>query len=93
MGNRVPRAGGEFLCCLVSVEERTDLLPVTDVVAGGFDLFEDAAIAEISDVTALSPIATPSSTIITAQIMTPPTVSVSNSIYRGQSPIFSLPEG
>jgi hypothetical protein len=54
MSNRIPRSGADYVCCLVSVEERTDLLPVTDYVDGGFDIFQDAAIAEISEVTALS---------------------------------------
>lgn len=30
--NRIPRAGGAHVACLVSVEERTDLLPTKDVV-------------------------------------------------------------
>ena len=32
MGNRIPRPGGSYVACLVSVEERTDLLPTTDLV-------------------------------------------------------------
>jgi hypothetical protein len=35
MGNRIPRPGGDYVACLVSVEERTDLLPVTDLVDSG----------------------------------------------------------
>lgn len=31
MGNRLPRDGAKYRACLVSVEERTDLLPTTDV--------------------------------------------------------------
>lgn len=54
MSNRVPRSGAEYVCCLVSVEERTDLLPVTDYIDGGFEIFQDPEIAEISEVTALS---------------------------------------
>lgn len=42
MGNRIPQAGTAYVACLVSVEERTDLLPTSDNVdpgpgAGGFD--------------------------------------------------------
>lgn len=54
MSNRVPRSGAEYVCCLVSVEERTDLLPTTDFVDGGFDIYQDAMVAEISEVAALS---------------------------------------
>ncbi|HWD83038.1 MAG TPA: hypothetical protein VG497_29260, partial [Kribbella sp.] len=54
MSNRVPRSGADYVCCLVSVEERTDLLPVTDYVGGGFEVFEHPEIAEISEVTSLS---------------------------------------
>lgn len=37
MSNRVPRSGAKYAACLVSVEERTDLLPTTDPAAG-FDV-------------------------------------------------------
>jgi len=50
MGNRIPRAGGSYVACLVSVEERTDLLPVTDLVAGGgWQIWENAEIAQVSE--------------------------------------------
>ena len=53
--NRIPRAGGSYVACLVSVEERTDLLPTTDVVqTNGSEIFLDAASADIADVAALS---------------------------------------
>jgi hypothetical protein len=57
MGNRVPRPGGSYVACLVSVEERTDLLPTTDVVVvGGLgEIFENAEIAEVSEPFELSP--------------------------------------
>jgi len=56
MGNRVPRAGTSYVACLVSVEERTDLLPLTDVVVGhGGEFFENAGIAQISQAFELSP--------------------------------------
>lgn len=53
MGNRIPRDGASYVCCLVSVEERTDLLPTTDDSGAG--IFGDVLTAEISDVGALSP--------------------------------------
>ena len=50
MGNRIPRPGGSYVACLVSVEERTDLLPTTDLVAGGgWQIWENAEIAPISE--------------------------------------------
>jgi hypothetical protein len=56
MGNRIPRPGATYIACLVSVEERTDLLPTTDVVVvGGFDHFIDPALVEIATASALSP--------------------------------------
>jgi hypothetical protein len=56
MGNRIPRPGATYMACLVSVEERTDLLPTTDVVVvGGFDHFIDPALVEIATASALSP--------------------------------------
>jgi hypothetical protein len=57
MGNRVPRPGGSYVACLVSVEERTDLLPTTDVVVvGGVgEIFENAEIAEVSEPFELAP--------------------------------------
>jgi hypothetical protein len=54
MGNRVPRSGADYVCCLVSVEERTDLLPVTDYADTGSDIFQNAAVADISETVALS---------------------------------------
>jgi hypothetical protein len=53
MSNRIPRDGASYVCCLVSVEERTDLLPTTDPV--GLSGYLDAATAEISDAVYLSP--------------------------------------
>lgn len=56
MGNRVPRAGASYVACLVSVEERTDLLPTTDVVVDHTgEVFEHAALAQISQPSELSP--------------------------------------
>jgi hypothetical protein len=56
MGNRIPRPGATYMACLVSVEERTDLLPTTDVVTvGGFDHFIDPELVEIATASALSP--------------------------------------
>lgn len=50
MGNRIPRAGGSYVACLVSVEERTDLLPTTDlVVGGGWQIYENPEIAPLSE--------------------------------------------
>jgi hypothetical protein len=50
MGNRIPRAGGSYVACLVSVEERTDLLPTTDLVAGGgWQIYENPEIAQLSE--------------------------------------------
>ncbi|HEX5087845.1 MAG TPA: hypothetical protein VFV89_08555 [Nocardioides sp.] len=49
MGNRIPHDGGSYVACLVSVEERTDLLPTTDTtqpVGGG--VFSDLEFAEMS---------------------------------------------
>ncbi len=55
MGNRIPRPGGSYVACLVSVEERTDLLPTTDLVAGGgWQIWENAEIAPISEPSELS---------------------------------------
>lgn len=50
MANRIPRAGGKHLACLVSVEERTDLLPTSDLVE-----FDGGLVFERGDVEALSP--------------------------------------
>ena len=50
MGNRIPRSGGSYVACLVSVEERTDLLPTTDLVAGGgWQIYENPEIAPLSE--------------------------------------------
>jgi len=50
MGNRNPRPGGSYVACLVSVEERTDLLPTTDLVAGGgWQVYENPEIAPLSE--------------------------------------------
>lgn len=50
MGNRIPRTGGSYVACLVSVEERTDLLPTTDLVAGGgWQIYENPEIAPLSE--------------------------------------------
>ena len=50
MGNRIPRPGGSYVACLVSVEERTDLLPTTDlVVGGGWQIYENPEIAPLSE--------------------------------------------
>jgi hypothetical protein len=49
MGNRIPHDGASYVACLVSVEERTDLLPTTDTtspVGGG--VFSDLEFAEMS---------------------------------------------
>lgn len=55
MGNRIPRSGGSYVACLVSVEERTDLLPTTDLVAGGgWQIYENPEIAPLSEPTDLA---------------------------------------
>ena len=56
MGNRVPRAGGSYVACLVSVEERTDLLPTSDP-DGGFHggVFDDVLVAQIARSSELAP--------------------------------------
>ncbi|WP_426595716.1 hypothetical protein ACPPVS_08910 [Cellulomonas sp. McL0617] len=49
MGNRIPRSGSSYVACLVSVEERTDLLPTTDVVEEhGWETLVDAQDALVS---------------------------------------------
>jgi hypothetical protein len=54
MGNRIPRSGETYLACLVSVEERTDLLPTTDVVhPHGTDVFVEPEMADIARTSAL----------------------------------------
>lgn len=53
MSNRIPRSGASYVCCLVSVEERTDLLPTTDTV--GFGGYLDPSVAEITELTAMNP--------------------------------------
>jgi len=56
MSNRVPQNGVTYTCCLVSVEERTDLLPTTDVVTvHGDDIFLDPEFAEVAVASSLSP--------------------------------------
>ncbi len=56
MSNRVPRAPDTYCACLVSVEERTDLLPTTDSVQlGGTEVFEDPELVDIASSSALSP--------------------------------------
>jgi hypothetical protein len=53
--NRIPAAGRSYVACLVSVEERTDLLPVTDVVeTGGSEFYVDPELADIADAQAVS---------------------------------------
>jgi hypothetical protein len=51
MGNRIPQRGKKYRCCLVSIEERTDIVPATppafapdlpDAVVGGNLFFENA---------------------------------------------------
>jgi hypothetical protein len=56
MSNRVPRSGASYVCCLVSVEERTDLLPATDIIVDDFgsDIYLDATIAQISEPSAIT---------------------------------------
>lgn len=56
MSNRVPRSGASYVCCLVSVEERTDLLPTTDIVIveWGGEVYEDVTIAQISEASAIT---------------------------------------
>ncbi len=54
MGNRVPRPGGSYVACLVSVEERTDLLPTTDLVDHG-GVIIGAEIAQIAQAYELAP--------------------------------------
>lgn len=51
MGNRIPRPGGSYVACLVSVEERTDLLPTTDVVVvdGRWEILENPQVAMIAE--------------------------------------------
>jgi len=56
MSNRIPRDGETYSACLVSVEERTDLLPRTDVVpTRPTETFVDPEFAELADAGALSP--------------------------------------
>ena len=56
MGNRIPQPAATYTACLVSVEERTDLLPTTDVViVHGSDVFVDPDAAELAVATSLSP--------------------------------------
>jgi hypothetical protein len=50
MGNRVPQRGKKYRCCLVSIEQRTDLVPERppERGTGGIDLFDhlsDIAVA------------------------------------------------
>ena len=50
MGNRVPQRGKKYRCCLVSIEQRTDLVPERPPArgSGGMDLFDhlsDVAVA------------------------------------------------
>ncbi len=56
MSNRVPRAGGSYVACLVSVEERSDLLPTSDP-DGGFHggIFGDVLVAQIAESSELAP--------------------------------------
>lgn len=51
MGNRIPQRGKKYRCCLVSIEERTDLVPATppawapdfpEAATGGHLFFENA---------------------------------------------------
>ncbi|MCV2396526.1 hypothetical protein OEB99_19625 [Actinotalea sp. M2MS4P-6] len=56
MSNRVPRAGGSYVACLVSVEERTDLLPTTDpdgAFHGG--VLDGVLVAQIAESSELAP--------------------------------------
>jgi hypothetical protein len=56
MGNRIPQSGATYTACLVSVEERTDLLPTTDVViVHGSEVFLDPEAAELAAASSLSP--------------------------------------
>lgn len=56
MGNRIPQDGGSYVACLVSVEERTDLLPTTDLtspVGGG--VFSELEFTELAEPAELAP--------------------------------------
>ncbi len=59
MSNRVPRSGAKYVSCLVSVEERTDLLPTTDPAAsldgGTVTGVQDLPATEVESTFALSP--------------------------------------
>jgi hypothetical protein len=55
MGNRIPHEGGSYVACLVSVEERTDLLPTTDTSPGGGGVFSDLEFANMSEPVDLAP--------------------------------------
>jgi len=56
MGNRIPQPGATYTACLVSVEERTDLLPTTDVVTvHGLEVFIDPEAVAVAEASSLSP--------------------------------------
>lgn len=48
MGNRLPEPGAKHRACLVSVEERTDLLPTSDSPGAGSPFGEVAVVAEVA---------------------------------------------
>ncbi|MGH8891781.1 MAG: hypothetical protein ACRDWY_00495 [Actinomycetes bacterium] len=54
MGNRIPRDGASYVACLVSVEERIDLLPSTDTGSTGGNVFDDLEIATAAEPAELS---------------------------------------
>lgn len=54
--NRIPRDGSSYVACLVSVEERTDLLPTTDPAAAPESPISVVALdADVADVQAAAP--------------------------------------
>jgi hypothetical protein len=56
MGNRIPHDGGSYVACLVSVEERTDLLPTTDTTQpGGGGVFDNLEFTAMSEPAELAP--------------------------------------
>ena len=58
MANRVPSPGAKHVVCLVSVEERTDLLPTTDQVqVGGSVVYEHPELVELASGASYAPLA------------------------------------
>jgi len=82
MSNRIPTPGAKHRACLVSVEERTDLLPTVDMVFGAtFGLASEVAVGAL----ALAPAAGPAVAPPPAPAVTPHAFEIADRLQAGGS--------